>query len=75
MQIGEFTRTADGFAGRIKTLALDVEVRLVPADPSDAENAPDYRIHAGEDGDGPEIGAGWSRTGERAGAAKSDERD
>ena len=33
---------------------------------SDAENAPDYRIHLG-DADGPEIGAGWKRTGEKAG--------
>ena len=33
---------------------------------SDAENAPDYRVHLG-DGDGPEIGAGWKRTGEKAG--------
>jgi uncharacterized protein (DUF736 family) len=42
----------------------------VAADPSDAENAPDYRIHARDDGaeeTGPEIGAGWKRTGERAG--------
>jgi uncharacterized protein (DUF736 family) len=39
---------------------------LVPVDNTDAENAPDYRIHLGDD-DGPEIGAGWKRTGEKAG--------
>jgi uncharacterized protein (DUF736 family) len=67
-QIGEFTRTPDGFAGRIHTLSLDVEVRLVPAESIDVENAPDYRIHLGADGEGPEVGAAWKRTGERAGA-------
>ncbi len=38
----------------------------MPAEPSDAENAPDYRIHL-DDEDGPEVGAGWKRRGERAG--------
>jgi len=65
-QIGRFIRTADGFHGHIQTLSLDVELCLVPAD-ADAENAPDYRIHLGADGEGPEIGAGWKRIGERAG--------
>lgn len=65
-QIGEFTRTKTGYAGRIRTVALDVEMVLIPAERSDAENAPDYRIHLRDD-DGPEIGAGWKRTGEKAG--------
>jgi uncharacterized protein (DUF736 family) len=40
-----------------------------PAEPSDAENAPDYRVHAFDDEqrNRPEIGAGWKRTGEKAG--------
>ena len=65
-QIGTFTREPSGFVGRIHTLTLYREVTVVPAEPSEAENAPDYRIHHGAD-DGPEIGAGWKRTGERAG--------
>lgn len=65
-QIGAFNRTKTGFAGRIHCLALDVELVLTPADNSDTENAPDYRIHLGDE-DGPEVGAGWKRTGERAG--------
>ena len=65
-QIGQFTRENSGFVGRIHTFTVYREVTVVPAEPSDAENAPDYRIHHG-DGDGPEIGAGWKRTGERAG--------
>ena len=44
-QIGEFTRTKNGYAGHIRTLSLDVEMVLIPAERSDAENAPDYRVH------------------------------
>ena len=65
-QIGQFTRENSGFVGRIHTFTVYREVTVVPAEPSDAENAPDYRVHHG-DGEGPEIGAGWKRTGERAG--------
>ena len=61
-QIGTFTRETSGFVGRIHTLTLFSEVTVVPTEPSEAENAPDYRIHHGGD-DGPEIGAGWKRTG------------
>jgi uncharacterized protein (DUF736 family) len=70
-QIGEFTRTKSGYSGHVRTLTLDVQLALVPADPSDVENAPDYRVHLGDDGDGaevgPEVGAAWKRTGEKAG--------
>ncbi|MDF3626095.1 MULTISPECIES: DUF736 domain-containing protein [Acetobacteraceae] len=66
-QIGTFTRTSDGFAGRLRTLALDVELTIVPATSSDVEHAPDYRVHLGDADAGPEIGAGWKRTGEKAG--------
>ncbi|CAM5761105.1 hypothetical protein LMIY3S_00028 [Labrys miyagiensis] len=65
-QIGIFKRTKAGYSGRIHTLALDAELVLVPADNADAENAPDFRIHLGKE-DGSEVGAGWKRTGEKAG--------
>ena len=64
--IGQFTRDKSGFTGRIQTLFFTQDLSLVPAESSDAENAPDYRVHMG-DGDGPEIGAAWKRTGEKAG--------
>lgn len=69
-QIGVFTEAADGFFGRIHTFAHCREIDIVPAEPSDTENAPDYRVHlrhAGGMDVGPEIGAGWRRTGEVAG--------
>ncbi len=65
-QIGQFTRTKSGYSGHVRTLSLDAALSLVPAEPSDAENAPDYRVHLGDE-DGPEVGAGWKRTGEKAG--------
>ncbi|WP_426265282.1 DUF736 domain-containing protein [Sphingomonas sp. PWP1-2] len=67
-QIGLFTRTSDGFSGIVSTVSLEVELALLPADNFDADNAPDFRVHLGADGGGPEVGAAWCRTGERAGA-------
>lgn len=68
MQIGELTRTSDGYVGHVATMTLTAPIRLVPAEPSETEGAPDFRVHLGKDGDGPQVGAGWNRTGERAGA-------
>ena len=65
-QIGSFIRTRNGFSGRLRTLSLDIELAIVPADHSETENAPNYRVHAGNE-EGPEVGAGWTRTGEKAG--------
>ena len=68
IKIGEFIARGDGFSGRLVTLGIDVALTLVPATRRDIPNAPDYRVHADEDADGPEVGAAWKRTGERAGA-------
>lgn len=68
IKIGEFHVRGDGFSGRLVTLGIDVALTLVPAPRNDIRNAPDYRVHADEDADGPEVGAAWKRTGERAGA-------
>jgi uncharacterized protein (DUF736 family) len=65
-QIGTFVRTQQGFSGRLRTLSLDIELTLVPAEHSVTENGPNYRIHAGDE-EGQEVGAGWTRTGEKAG--------
>ncbi|WP_336972171.1 DUF736 domain-containing protein [Sphingobium aromaticiconvertens] len=65
-QIGQFTRDETGFTGRVHTLTLSLELTIVPAEHSDAENAPAYRVHH-SDADGPEVGAAWTRTGEKAG--------
>lgn len=68
MRIGTFTATADGFAGRLVTLTLDIELILVSAEHSDSENAPDYRVLAGDRDEARKVGAGWKRTGDKAGA-------
>ncbi len=69
-QIGTFTREETGFIGNLLTLLLVQDIIIVPAEPSDAENAPDYRVHvfdAMSNETTAEIGAGWKRTGEKAG--------
>ena len=67
MRIGTFRAAGGGYNGQLRTLSLSIEISLVPADPSDSDNAPDYRVVAGEDEDGREIGAGWKHVGEKAG--------
>lgn len=69
-QIGEFIRDDAGFIGNLATLLLHQDIIIVAAEPSDAENAPDYRVHLFDSMNnetGPEIGAAWKRTGEKAG--------
>ncbi|WP_430414043.1 DUF736 domain-containing protein [Parasphingorhabdus sp.] len=66
-KIGIFAQHAEGFSGHIRTLTLNAEVCLVEAEQSDNENAPDFRLHLGNDGLGMEIGAGWKHIGEKAG--------
>ena len=43
--IGQFIRENDGFIGHLTTLSLHQDIIIVAAEPSDAENAPDYRVH------------------------------
>ena len=67
MRIGTFRAADGGYSGQLRTLSLSIEISLVPADPSDSENAPDFRVVAGEDEGAREIGAGWKHVGEKAG--------
>ena len=67
MHIGNFVAADGGFAGRLHMLTLDIDITLVPAEASDSENAPDYRVIAGSDDEAREIGAGWKHVGEKAG--------
>ncbi len=69
-QIGQFTRDEAGFIGHLATLLLYQDIIIIAAEHSDAENAPDYRVHLfdGMNNEAAaEIGAGWKRTGEKAG--------
>ncbi|WP_337180267.1 DUF736 domain-containing protein [Sphingopyxis granuli] len=68
MLIGNFQIAGDGYAGSIRTLLLDAMIAIVRAAPSDAENAPGWRVLLVEADEGIEIGAGWDRSGERAGS-------
>ena len=62
--IGQFIRENDGFIGPLTTLSLHQDIIIVAAEPSDAENAPDFRVHVLDtmsNETGAEIGAGWKR--------------
>lgn len=67
MRIGTFIAADDGFAGHLHTLTLDVDLVILPTEPSDNENAPDFRVITGEGDDAREVGAGWKHVGEKAG--------
>jgi len=63
--IGTFTKTEDSFVGTIRTMTINVKVKIVPNREKANEKAPDYRVYAG----GAELGAGWLEK------AKEDERE
>lgn len=54
--IGTFTAQDNGYTGTVRTLTLNVKVKLVPAD-KESDKAPDYRIMSGSF----EIGAAWKK--------------
>jgi len=58
--IGSFTADKDGFTGTLRTLTLNVKVKLAPNDKGDNEKAPDFRLQAA----GHDIGAAWKKTSE-----------
>ena len=68
MRVGAFHAAQDSLTGQIRTLMLAAVVPRVPAPSNDSDNAPDWRVLLGDAETGTEIGAGWNRTGERAGA-------
>jgi len=56
MQIGHFTLAEDGgWTGAIHTLTIKSGIRLVPNDGSGSDNAPAFRVLAGD----TRIGAAW----------------
>lgn len=67
MRIGTFVEQDGGYAGRLHTATLDIELALVPVEPTDSENAPDYRVVTGSDDHTREVGAGWKHVGKKAG--------
>lgn len=55
--IGTFTKIENGFTGAVKTLALNVKAKFVPAE-KESDKAPDFRILTGN----VEFGAAWKKT-------------
>jgi len=65
-EIGTFTRTETGYAGKLHSFGLRDELFIVPAKPSDMKNAPDYRVRLDSE-DGPDAGPAWKDSSENAG--------
>lgn len=59
--IGTFTAQNASFAGNVRTLTVNVKVKIVPTEKTKA-TAPDYRILAGT----LEIGAAWKKTAQNS---------
>lgn len=57
--IGTFTADKDGFTGTLRTLTLNVKVKLMPNDKGTTK-APDFRLQAA----GHDIGAAWKKISE-----------
>lgn len=55
--IGNFIASGNGYTGTVRTLSLNVKVKIAAAEKA-SENAPDYRVIAGN---GLEIGAAWKK--------------
>src|SRR3546814_13756064 len=55
--IGTFTAEKDGYTGTLRTLTLNVKVKLVPNDKGDNENATDFRVQAASH----DIGEAWNK--------------
>ncbi len=58
--IGTFTADKDGYTGTLRTLTLNVKVKLVPNDKGENDKAPDYRLQVASN----DIGAAWQKTSE-----------
>lgn len=67
MRIRIFVAANGGFVGQLHTLTLNLDLALVPAESSESENAPDFRVLAGKDETTREVGAGWKHVGDKAG--------
>jgi len=57
--IGSFTKSGEGYKGEIVTMSVQTKnVRIVPEEASENENAPTHRVFVGR----AEIGAAWTKT-------------
>jgi len=63
LTIGRLHYIRGGYQGRLRALGIDATLCLVPVDPREGEDAPDWRIHLGDSEEGPLIGEARNRLG------------
>ena len=64
--IGTFSKSADGYAGTIRTMTINVKAAFVANDKNGNDKAPDFKLLVGE----KEFGAAWRAKG-KGGGGKS----
>ena len=62
--IGTFSKTAEGYAGTIRTMTINVKAAFVANDKNGNDKAPDFKVLVG----GQELGAAWRAIAKAEGA-------
>lgn len=60
--IGSFSKTADGYAGTIRTMTINVKAAFIANDKNGNDKAPDFKLMIGE----KEFGAAWRANAKNA---------
>ena len=59
--IGSFTKTENGFTGKLETLGIKANITFQPNDGKEKDNHPDFIVLHGQ----AEIGVAWERSDDR----------
>ena len=67
MHIGKFRKVIGGYAGRLQTLDLDLDIRILPAEQKASATAPDWHVVLARGAARIDVGCGWTRNSQKAG--------
>lgn len=67
MHIGKFRKVIGGYAGRLQTLGLDLDIRILPAEQKIRATAPDWHVVLARGDARIDVGCGWTRSSDKAG--------
>ena len=56
-----------GYAGRLQTLGLDLDIRILPAEQKTRATAPDWHVVLARGDARIDVGCGWTRSSDKAG--------
>ncbi len=67
MHIGKFRKVIGGYAGRLQTLGLDLDIRVLPAEQKLGAMAPDWHVVLARGDTRIDVGCGWTRCSDKVG--------